>query len=47
VLGQQGGNAQANVACAGHGDLDIFKITHIVFFCINSSYIFSKKALGM
>jgi len=47
VLGQQGGNAQADVACAGHSDLDIFEITHIVFFCINSSYIFSKKALGM
>ena len=41
VLGQQGGNAQANVACASHGDLDIFEFTHIVFFCINSSlYLF-------
>ena len=30
VLRQQGGNAQTNVTCACHGDLYVFKITHIL-----------------
>ena len=38
VLGQQGGNAQADVACAGHGDLDIFEITHIFDYFYSICY---------
>ena len=38
VLGKQGGNAQANVACAGHGDLDIFEITHIFDYFYSICY---------
>ena len=38
VLGQQGGNAQADVACAGHSDLDIFEITHIFDYFYSICY---------
>ena len=47
VLGQQGGNAQANVACAGHGDLDIFEITHIFdYFFLQNNFETDKSVCG-
>ena len=33
VLRQQGGNAQAHVACAGHGNTYIFELAHI-YMCL-------------
>ena len=46
VLGEEGGNAQADVACAGNGDLDIFEITHIFDFFIRFVIIVPGQLLG-
>ncbi|HAM28764.1 MAG TPA: hypothetical protein DCP79_02560 [Prevotella sp.] len=47
VLGQQGGNAQADVACAGHSDLDIFEITHIFdYFFLQNNFETDKSVCG-
>ena len=47
VLGEQGGNAQADVACAGHGDLDIFEITHIFdYFFLQNNFETDKSVRG-
>lgn len=47
VLGQEGGNAQADVACAGHGDLDIFEITHIFdYFFLQNNFETDKSVCG-
>ena len=47
VLGQQGGNAQADVASAGNGDLDIFEITHIFdYFFLQNNFETDKSVCG-
>ena len=47
VLGQQGSNTQANVACAGNGDLDIFEITHIFdYFFLQNNFETDKSVYG-